>query len=164
MTIKQNRGGPTDSGTRPKNIADCNLLEIPSIGSKRTTPWGNPVSAINTVRISQAVMLRPMEEILPPYRIWRILALQARVPGHWRLNPCLGLDATHQLGKMSPGAGINYNYYILDEKYHILFWYNTSHCCTHLRHLWWTQTNICRTKIISKSLLTKFHCLNLYPW
>ena len=86
---------------RPINVAKCNLLEIPSIRLERTTPWGNPVSAINTVRKSQAVSRwGPWKKFCPStaYGAFsHILTVQARVPDHRRL------DAKHRLGKWAPG-------------------------------------------------------------
>ena len=89
-----------------------------AVGESRTsgwrgiTPWGKPVSAINTVRKSQASVALRRVEIPPLYRIWRTSpAYSCSSTSSWplsRLYPVLCLDAISRLGKWAPGGIITF--------------------------------------------------------
>ena len=68
-------------------------------GRRGKTPWGKPVSAINTVRKSQAALR---------YHIWRTSpAYSCSSTSSWpmsRLYPVLCLEAISRLGKWAPGG------------------------------------------------------------
>ena len=105
-------------GQFPMTVSTGELSENSRTSGRRgKTPWGKPVSAINTVRKSQAsiALSPPVEKIPPLYRIWRRTspAYSCSNTSSWpmsRLNPVLCLDAITRLGKWAPG-GINYYYY-----------------------------------------------------
>ena len=81
-------------------------------GRRGKTPWGKPVSAINTVRKkSGSVALRPVK-IPALYHIWRTSpAYSCSSTSSWpksRLYPVLCLDAISRLGKWAPGGIITF--------------------------------------------------------
>ena len=78
------------------------------------TPWGKPVSAINTVRKSQAALRWGPWKFCPSTAYDTLLPhtrVQARVPGQWVGYISWAVSGRHiSVGQMSPGR-INYLFY-----------------------------------------------------